>query len=155
MIITDDSGAIITDDLGVIITDDAQVTFAISSYRAEMLDLFLEMRTDEWYRAEVVYGGYTIIGVKMALSVGYQMNLASNMREAKTSVDVLRSEAIAAGLYAPSSQKQTTIKRPEVSVKASVDGDDKIERFFVLDCRDDNDSDPTVKLILSANQSNG
>ncbi len=116
------------------------------SWTNEMDDLFEDMINDTEYRTSVTYKGQTIYGVKMALSLGFTMQLSGYQRKADTSVDIRRSDAISTGLYSDCKSRQPVTTRPQVNVLLNN------EAFMVLDLKDDNATDPTVKLILSALQ---
>lgn len=114
------------------------------SWTDDAEELFEDMRAVGEYRAALVYNGQTVYGVKMALSLGFQMRVSGYQRKADTSFDLLRTECVTIGLYALMSQPDVEKKRVAVTVNR--------EQYIVLDLKDDNATDPTVKLILSALQ---
>ncbi len=145
----------------------------MNSYTEEMEELFEDLRSGEEFQATLVYAngttissyvnssgatyvspdgdtyvarvnGTVIIGIKLPLGLGFQMQLSGYQRKADTSFDASRIEIQNAGLYLPVSSPNPVKVRPVVTVND--------QPFMVLDCKDDNTSDPTVKLILSALQ---
>lgn len=119
-------------------------TSAGDSWTDDMGELFNDMRADGEYRAALTYNGSTVYGVKMALSLGFQMRVSGYQRKADTSFDLLRTECVTIGLYRFISEPDIEKKRINVNVNG--------EEYIVLDIKDDNATDPTVKLILSAMQ---
>ncbi len=138
-----------------------------------MLEVFEDLRSSEEFRATLFYAngtsldsyenssgdsyvsptgdtylarvsGVTIIGVKLPLGLGFRMDISGYTRKADTSFDALRTEIQSAGLYLPVSSSNPSTVRPKVTVNN--------QPFMVLDVKDDNRTDPTVKLILSALQ---
>lgn len=145
----------------------------MSTWTEEMAELFEDLRSEDEFAATLVYPegfsypeyvspdgaeyvspdganyatrarGATLTGIKMALSLGFQMQVSGYQRKADTSFDALRSEVVTAGLYSPTTSSSPATVRPSVTVNG--------EAFMVLDVKDDNASDPTVKLILAALQ---
>lgn len=143
------------------------------TWEEDMTDLFEDLRDADEFRATLFYqagtelstyvtstgdtyatsdgdtyaartAGATIYGVKMALSLGFQMQTTGYSRKADTAFDALRSEVEDIGLYAKCANRNPSVIRPTVEIND--------EQFMVLDLKDDIATDPTVKLILSALQ---
>lgn len=115
-----------------------------NSWEDDMAEVFEDERSASEYRAALVYNGSTIYGVKMALSVGFQMQTTGYSRKADTAFDALRTDVEGIGLYDKCANRNPSVIRPTVTVNG--------ESFMVLDLKDDIATDPTVKLILSALQ---
>lgn len=115
-----------------------------TSWTGAMDELFEDMRAEPEYRAEFTYNNQTIIGVKLPLSLAFTMKISGYTRTADTSVDLYRWEVESIGLYSLATARNPAQHRPEVTVNG--------QPFFVLDCKDDDVTDPTVKLILAARQ---
>lgn len=109
----------------------------MSTWAQDMQDVFTDS-VAEWGDT-LLFQSNQIPCEKTELSIGYQFEVSGINRMADTAIDVLRSDAISIGLYAPDIQENPTVKRPVVQVDGM--------NFTVLLFKDDIKADPTIKLM--------
>lgn len=120
----------------------APLPVSADDWTGDMAEVFSDSVT-EWGDV-LVYNGFQISCEKTEFGIRFSMEVSGSNRTADTAIDVLRSDAIGIGLYAPATAQDPAIKRPVVTVDGQL--------FQVLEFKDDIAADPTIKLLCVRQQ---
>lgn len=99
-----------------------------------MLDLW-EFEYSEW-GVVAQYNAYTIRVIKNPIKSGWQMSVNAMDKQADTIIDMLRTDAVASGLYGLVQSNPAT-KRPVVTIGAS--------QYTLNALENDDDTQPSVR----------